>query len=270
MRAGLTMTGWGLGNYTAIYPGVDQKLNNKTDPQHTWIASNTWILNAVEQGLIEKPIFSVNLGNRTTNPANLTVSGFVALGGVPLEGLPFTGIWANFSISPETYAPWGVNNEYTHWNIKPDGFLIDETFVPWKPGTFEGVGGEMFTIIDTGTTWSYITNETVQTIARFMQPPAVWSPPDSAWINLCNATVPQVNIRINGTDLPISKRDVLLDGFQGQVNDTTTLCWLGYQPSNVSAAGGSSPYLLGDTFLRNVLAVHDVGNLRMALASLEW
>lgn len=268
--ADLTISGWGLGNYTSFYPGDDPKLNNKTDPNHTWIPTNTWILNAVEQGLLEKPIFAVNIGNRTENAANLTASGFVALGGVPLEGLPYTGVWAHSSITPETYEPWGLKNKYTHWNVKPDGFLIDKTFVPWKPGNFAIGGNEIFTIIDTGAAWSYITNDTAQVIANAMNPPATWSVPDGAYVAMCNATVPEVSVRINGTDLPISKRDVLLDGYLGQANNSTTLCWLGLQPAFQNPSGGAAPYILGATFHRNVLVVHDVGNLRLSFASLKW
>ncbi|EMD62740.1 hypothetical protein COCSADRAFT_94461, partial [Bipolaris sorokiniana ND90Pr] len=262
--------GWGLGNYTAYYPGDNPDLDNKTDPNHSWIPTKTWILNAVDQGLLEKPIFSVNLGNRTENAANLSVSGFVAVGGAPLDGLPFTGVWAQSKVSTTTYAPWGVKNKYTHWNVRPDGFTINQTFVPWVPGVFADSGQEIFTLTDTGTPWSYVTDETAKAIAEAIQPPAYYSVYDSAYVANCNATAPHVSIRINGTDLPINKRDVLLDGWLGQANDSTTLCWLGFQPALQPKVGGTAPYLLGNTFLRNVLAVHDVGNFRMLFASLKW
>lgn len=264
------MAGFGLGNFTSFYPGDNPNLNNKTDPKHTWIPTNTWILNAVEQGLLEKPIFSVNLGNRTENAANLSVSGFLALGGAPLDGLPYTGVWAHSSVAPETYAPWGLKNKYTHWNVRPDGFLIDQTFVPWKPGNFTDSGNEIFTILDTETPLSYITNDTVQVIAKAMQPPAFWSVPDVAYIAMCNATVPKVSIRINGTDLPIGKRELIPGGPLYQAVNSTTLCLLGWQPPYPTSDGSGAPYLLGATFYRNVLAVHDVENLRMSYASLKW
>ena len=270
MRVFLTIIGWGLGNYTAYYPGDNPDLDNKTDPNHSWIPTKTWILNAVDQGLLEKPIFSVNLGNRTENAANLSVSGFVAVGGAPLDGLPFTGVWAQSKVSTTTYAPWGVKNKYTHWNVRPDGFTINQTFVPWVPGVFADSGQEIFTLTDTGTPWSYVTDETAKAIAEAIQPPAYYSVYDSAYVANCNATAPHVSIRINGTDLPINKRDVLLDGWLGQANDSTTLCWLGFQPALQPKVGGTAPYLLGNTFLRNVLAVHDVGNFRMLFASLKW
>ncbi|EUC33610.1 hypothetical protein COCCADRAFT_95561 [Bipolaris zeicola 26-R-13] len=261
--------GWGLGNYTAYYPGDNSDLDNKTDPNHTWIATKTWIQNAVEQGLVEKPIFSVNLGNRTENAANLSTSGFVAVGGAPLDGLPFTGVWAQSKVSTTTFAPWSVKNKYTHWNTRPDGFTINQTFVPWVPGVFAD-GGEIFTILDTGTPWSYVPDDAAKAIAEAIQPPAYYSVYDSSYIANCNATVPHVSLRINGTDLPINKRDVLLDGWLGHANGSTVLCWLGFQPALQPKVGGTAPFLLGNTFLRNVLAVHDLGNLRMLFASLKW
>ncbi|EUC43041.1 hypothetical protein COCMIDRAFT_28414 [Bipolaris oryzae ATCC 44560] len=256
-------------NMTSGIIGNDSSLDNKTDPNHTWIPTKTWLQNAVDQGLLERPIFSVNLGNRTENAANLSVSGFVAVGGAPLDGLPFTGVWAQSKVRPTTYAPWGVKNKYTHWNVRPDGFRVNQTFIPWVPGVFVD-GEEIFTITDTGTPWSYITDETAKAIAEAIQPPAYYSMYDSAYVANCNATVPEVSLRINGTDLPISKRDILLDGWLGQANDSTVLCWLGFQPSLQPKAGGTAPFLLGATFLRNVLAVHDVGNFRMLFASLKW
>jgi hypothetical protein len=264
------MTGWGLGNFTHIYPGDDPSGDNRTDPNHTWIPTNTWIMNAVEQGLLEKPIFSLNLGNRTEKAKNLTTAGFVALGGVPLEGLPYTGVWAESKVIPETVLSWGMKDKYSHWNVRPDGFLVGQTFVPWSPGNFAQGGNEVFTVIDSGTPWSYITNETVQVIAKAIEPPATWSAPDSAYVAMCNATVPHVSIRINGTDLPLSRREIILDGWLGQANDSPTLCWLGFQPLFKPKDGPSAPYILGATFLRNVLAVHDLGNFRMAFASLKW
>ncbi|EOA88548.1 uncharacterized protein SETTUDRAFT_27350 [Exserohilum turcica Et28A] len=262
--------GWGLGNYTSYYSGNDPSLDDATDPKHTWIPTNTWIQNAVKEGLLEKPIFSVNLGNRTENAANLSISGFVAVGGAPLKGLPYTGVWANSAVHTETYQGWGLKNKYSHWNVRPDGFQIGENFIEWSPGTFANTDDEVFTVIDTGAAWTYVTNETAVAIANSLQPPATWSPYDTAYIALCNATVPKISIRINGTNLPINKRDILMDGWAGQANTSTTLCWLGYQPVLQPKRGGSAPYILGDTFLRNVLAVFDVGNLRMAFASLDW
>ena len=69
---------------------------------------------------------------------------------------------------------------------------------------------------------------------------------------------PQFSVLIGGVPFPVNPRDMLFRDFQDPV---TGLCM------TAIGSGGTGPYILGDTFLQNVVAIFDIGNAEMRFLS---
>jgi hypothetical protein len=263
--------GWGLGATTAIYEGADPS----QDGGKKAISVKPWVQTAFEEGLIAKPIFSVVLGKRGRNDSDLSATGFLTIGGAPSSSsLPLTGVYATTPVLKETFDHYQLENEYVHYAIRPDGFVVNGKFIAWAPGTSAGThygdSQERFTILDTGTTFTTLPTALLNTIAAAFSPPAFFSQDDGSWEVSCNATVPSVAIRINGTNLPFASTDVLVDGDLGTVDAQKQICMMGFQEPPTPPWGGDLPYILGANFYRNLLAVHDIVNKVMTFGALEW
>jgi hypothetical protein len=263
--------GWGLGATTAIYEGTDPS----QDGGKKAIFVKPWLQTAFEQGLVEKPIFSVVLGKRGNNDTDLSATGFLTIGGAPPpSSLPLMGMYATTPILKETFNHFQLVNEYVHYAIRPDGFVVNGKFIAWAPGTSAGThygdSQERFTILDTGTALSRLPKALIATVAAAFSPPAFFSENDGQWEVSCNAKAPSVAIRINGTDLPFASSDVLVNGALGVVDSQKQICVLGFQEPPTPPWGGDLPYILGANFYRNLLVVHDIGNKKMTFGALKW
>ena len=91
-------------------------------------------------------------------------------------------------------------------------------------------------------------------------PPAEYNPYVGAYEVDCNAKPPAISVRIGGVDLSINPADMILNTPGGYDSDTRK-CITTIQPSS------SSTLILGDAFLKSVVAVFDVGAAQMRFAS---
>lgn len=92
-------------------------------------------------------------------------------------------------------------------------------------------------------------------------PPAVFSEAFFAAVTSCNASVPEFGISIGGQVFMISQADMLM---QSSADPATGLCAVGVMD------GGTGPYVLGDTFMNNVIAVFDIGAAEMRFAEYKY
>lgn len=76
---------------------------------------------------------------------------------------------------------------------------------------------------------------------------------DDAFVQ-CDAIPPHFAILISGVEFWINPADLI---YQDLVDPLTGYCAIGV------ASGGPGPYILGDVFLQNVVAVFDVGAAEM-------
>lgn len=90
-------------------------------------------------------------------------------------------------------------------------------------------------------------------------PPAAWLGSGGASYAPCNATVPQVGVRFGTQTYFFSPKDLLNQNIRDV--ETGKLCRVGLYDAEVG------PYILGMTFLNNVVAVFDIGNNEMRFAS---
>jgi hypothetical protein len=85
-------------------------------------------------------------------------------------------------------------------------------------------------------------------------PPAVWIWQYGAYFTACNARAPYLAIIINGVKFFINPIDLI---YRDIVDPLTNLCMTGV------SSGGAGPYIIGDVFLQNAMAIFDVGNSKM-------
>ena len=97
-----------------------------------------------------------------------------------------------------------------------------------------------------------------QTINSMFDPPAGYSFVSGGFLTTCDAVVPRVAVIIDSKPFYLNPEDLLLGSMPDEV---TGLCMTAFS----DGAGG--PFILGDVFLKNVLAVFDVGENVLQFAS---
>ena len=141
---------------------------------------------------------------------------------------------------------------FSFYTIVPDGFVISgnngQQSISASPASNFPV------IVDSGTTLVYLPAQLAQQVNAAFNPPAVWVESSGLYETDCDAIPPKFAVRINGTSFYINSQDMLL-GYDPQ----TGSCVTGIQPAN-------GVYILGDVFLKNVVAVFDIGASAMRFA----
>lgn len=148
----------------------------------------------------------------------------------------------------------------SYYTIIPDGFLLSgeaETYYGYHEES-EDPSTAFPVIVDSGTTLVYLPERVADDVNALFNPPSVYIEEEGVYENYCDAIPPTFAIRINGTDFYISSEDLLLTGD------------LGYDPETGGCVTGIQPmegiYILGDVFLKNVVAVFDIGASEMRFA----
>ncbi|EMC91921.1 hypothetical protein BAUCODRAFT_134676 [Baudoinia panamericana UAMH 10762] len=247
------LMGFAFPSLTSAFPGINPALDN---PNNT-VPYTNWIFNAIEQGLID-PMFSLAI-ERGTNGGG----GQLALGGLPT--IPFDQTFTSTPLQiVDLTDDANAAQNFSFYTIVPDGFLLSgqqQTYRGYR-NVSESPATNYDAIVDSGTTLMYLPNNIAQAVNALFDPPSVYIEEEGVFENYCDATPPTFAIRINGTDFYINSAEMLLTGAGGQ--DTYTGgCITGVQP------GFGGPYILGDTFLKNVVAVYDIGASEMRFAPHE-
>ncbi|KAF2734428.1 acid protease [Polyplosphaeria fusca] len=113
-------------------------------------------------------------------------------------------------------------------------------------------------VIDSGTTLIYLPDAVASYIASLFDPPAIFNTLSNLYVVSCNAQAPRIAIIIAGQPFYIDERD-LLNG--GGVAGQKGVCVVAVQKQ------GNGDAVLGDAFLKNVVAVFDVGRNEMSFAA---
>lgn len=113
-------------------------------------------------------------------------------------------------------------------------------------------------IVDSGTTFTYLPSAIVQALYNEFAVRPTPLPGMSAYGVLCNITAPTFGVEIAGKTFFMDEADLVLR--EEMVGD---MCVLGVQP----VTSESSPFILGATFLENVVTVFDVGASEMRFAA---
>ncbi|KAJ4127232.1 hypothetical protein NW768_008860 [Fusarium equiseti] len=201
-----------------------------------------WLTNAISQGSID-PVFSITIDRNTSD-------GVLAWGGLP----PMH--WYPKSVaSTDLIITKLVDRDVTAW--KPSFYTIIPDGLQW--GSTTDMGKYPY-VVDTGTTMMYIPPPLAEAVARAFDPPATYMPQWGSYFVNCKAIPPHFAVIISGVHFWINPADLI---YQELVDQSNGKCALAI------STGGSGPYILGDVFLQNVVAVFDVGGAEMRFYSRE-
>jgi Eukaryotic aspartyl protease len=202
----------------------------------------------VTDGLIPN-LFSLAIERDVTGQ-----SGYLAFGGLP--PVSYTGDFASTPILITNFEQF--QNIFAFYTINIDSIQLHGEPLPNTGGPSNPY------IVDSGTTLNYFPTSAANAFNAAFDPPAVFSDTDGFYYVDCNAKKPALDIIIGGTKFDTNPLDLILylytdangkDVCQSGVND-----------------GGSvpgQPQILGSTFLKNVVAVFDVGAGEMRFAAHE-
>ena len=208
------------------------------------------------------PVWSIAL----TRPsiAGPAPGGQLALGGIPDVAF---GDWAQVPVLMTRI------RAYTFYTIAVDGFNItappsssssssDTPLAPLEDFTTLPTP----TMLDSGTTLIYFPPDVADAIAALFSPPAVFNLGSELYIVDCDAASPRVGVIVGGKSFFINVDDLMNRG-PGAVGGPGVGAGHGECALAVQRAQGGA--VLGDAFLRNVLAIFNLVDNTVILAERE-
>ncbi|KAI9155353.1 aspartic-type endopeptidase [Paramyrothecium foliicola] len=220
------------------YPSLTSAYFGDIGDEAEWnaVTYTPFFTSAIIQGAID-PVFSVAIMKNSTD-------GVLAWGGLPPfdlhRGKPAATDLIIAKLVNQSETAW----KYSFYTIIPDGFKWDETIVTSRYPC----------IVDTGTTMMHLPPPMAESIAKAFQPRAVYMYQWGAYFVKCNAIPPRLAVTISGKDFWINSAYMI---YKNLIDPLTGYCAIAI------TSGGSGPYILGDVFLQNVVAVFDVGGAEM-------
>ncbi|KAI1641962.1 acid protease [Daldinia loculata] len=140
--------------------------------------------------------------------------------------------------------------------------MIDRDSTSWKPSfytivptafRFGGIttSGHYPFILDTATSLIYLPPDLAEIVNGKFDPPASYLWNYGAYFTSCDAIPPSFGVQIGGTTFWVNPKDLLN---KEERDPLTNLCQTGI------GNGGTGPYILGITFLTNVVAMMNIGS----------
>jgi hypothetical protein len=211
------------------------------------------------EGLIA-PIFTLAIERGLVGQA----AGILALGGIPPIGKK--GPFISTPILKTSYNVQGqqLNTPstpiYQFYTIVPDGIVYGSSngtsyAAPPSQLTFNNTQFQF--VVDSGTSLNIIPASIADAIAALYIPPGVYEPGSMTYRVNCDAMPPHFGIRIGGQTMYINPKDMIFKS-NGACRSTIR---------NGREAG---PWLLGEPFFRNVVAVFDIGAGQLRFAGREY
>ncbi|KAJ7798925.1 acid protease [Mycena olivaceomarginata] len=239
------------------FPNVTS-LFNTSDPTtastKNRILYDPFFFTSVKQKKVEHPYFSIALDRPTTEQAETDLYtpnlGLLAFGGIaPVPVIHNTSVTVPVLAYPPTAAE--SKRQFLFYTLSIDSYNFPGSEnVPEARNASLGNGT---TILDTGTGVNLVPAPVAAGYAAAFDPPAelVTVSGLTFYAAQCNATVPQFSVTIGGQAFSMDPRDQLVPFVNDTQGDVT--CVLGTQAQGGPDIG-SDFHLLGDTFLRNVVA----------------
>ncbi|KAI9696907.1 MAG: hypothetical protein M1820_007982 [Bogoriella megaspora] len=196
----------------------------------------------IARDLIQQPIFSLAI-YRTYGDS--TDGGYLCLGGLPD---PNTVSYSQDFATVPIETTLGVSY-YMFYTITVDGFNYGNAT------SKRAVAASQQAIVDSGTTLMYLPSDLAHSINSQFNPPADYDEDYELWNVDCNAIAPDLSLVIGGKTFTIYGADLVVQ------STTSDYCSSGVQEA-IAPFG-----ILGDVFLKNVVAVFDVGNSQMRFAA---
>jgi len=245
------LVGLAFPNITSAYFGTNISADN-ISVNHAEYSS---IINTIfEVDNLTAPMFAFAISRDESNTTN---GGVFSLGGVPDVAVTSGYYSAPFEVIKLTWmAP---TTEFQYYTIPVQGIAFEDAYGDYGVDT-----EEVQYIVDTGTTLLYIPTDDAIAYNSLWNPPAYGYEEYGIFYVNCTATPAQFAVEIGGGVFDINPLDLVL--FEG-TEDGESICVSGIQDAGDPAV---SPNILGDVFLKNVLAVFDWGKSEMHFAAREF
>lgn len=225
--------------------------NYAADPVDNQIPYNPLFTSMYVEGSVPQ-IFSIALDRDGT--------GHLAIGGTP--DIPFD---PTFASSPfqllTTYGVALAKTFYTFYVITTNGFQYQSAQSNWNTGSWLTYFGnpndptKVQVVIDSGTPVNYLPPTIASAVNALFDPPAVYRKSLGYYTVPCNAKAPRFGVKIGMETFYINPLDMIIPLNTGECI------------SGVTLTGNGGVPLLGEPFLKNVLAVFDVGASEMRFAA---
>ena len=234
-----------------------------TDPSKNSLATkkvyNPVFTNMYTEGFVA-PLFSIALDR--DQGGQLAIGGLPPVDYVPLfASSPFQILTTNSELRG------GISSTaYTLYVITSQGFTYDNSSAPQEESWSNWFSifseasdkSEVQFIVDTGTPFITIPAGTADAVNSLFRPAPLYKNQNGVYFVRCDATPPRFGVKIGFETFFINPKDMIIKQRDGRCT------------SGVSATGSSGANFLGFTFLKNVVAVFDVGAQMMRFASREF
>jgi Eukaryotic aspartyl protease len=231
--------GLSFNDLTNSYSGT----NTQADSKANYIGYSSLINTIFEVQELTSPLFSLAL-NRNNSTSPNSFGGVFALGGLPSLTDPAVNVTGSIVSTPMTSA--GQN-----YNIAIDS------------ANFGGVAGADpggIYLVDSGSTLILIPKANADAFNALYNPPATYNTALGAYFAPCTAVPPPLSFTIGDQEFTVNPTDLLN---QEQTDDAGN-CVTGISQAPVGQK------VLGDVFLKNVLAVFDWGNSVVSFGAREY
>ncbi|KAI4151574.1 MAG: hypothetical protein L6R39_002002 [Caloplaca ligustica] len=228
------LIGLAFPNLTSAFTGSDPTLDSDSNA----VPYNPIFTNMYTQGLVP-PVFSLAV-SRDENSG-----GLLALGGLPPVRHSSYFACAPFETGPATDLSGTGNPVYQFYYINVDGVT--------HGNTSEKV--DLVAVVDSGTSLIFLPPTMAYSVNKQFIPLAHIDLTRGEFAVDCNAKAPRFGISIANHTFYVNPKDMVI-----KTQDGTCI-------SGVTIAGYGQPTILGDVFLKNVLAVFDIGASEMRFAA---
>ncbi|VDC00346.1 unnamed protein product [Peniophora sp. CBMAI 1063] len=237
------------------YPGLTSVFNT-TNPDDDSSSNaeeyDPFFFTAIKEGAVSQPIFSVALNRGSVAAEEGSVEdpnlGFLAFGGIAPVDVTTTTV--TVPIQGEQVS--AKDSEFFFYTVDIDSYVF--------PGS-DALSTSGQSILDTGTTLLYLPTPIANALAAAFDPPAVFSDDEGAYIVDCNATAPEFSVVIGGVSFAVTAADLILP--IGADEDGNQVCISGHDDGGPDEDGNI--FILGDTFLHNVVSTFDLSNNTVTL-----
>jgi len=190
-------------------------------------------------------------------------TGQLAIGGTP--DIQFVPTFASspFQLLTTSGAALG-KTFYTFYTITTNGFEYQSAQSNWNTGAWLTYFGnpndpsKVQVLIDSGTTVNYLPPTIADPVNALFEPAAVYNSRTGYYTVPCNAKAPEFGVKIGMETFYVNPLDMI-------IKLSASTCITGVTKTG---AGGNS--ILGNVFLKNVLAIFDVGASEMRFAAREY
>jgi hypothetical protein len=232
------------------FPSITRAYDTSNVKKGANIPYDTLFINMIRQRLVA-PYFSIAFNHQGEAP------GAFALGGLPGAPIRYSPTAAKTPLQEfafdtrQTPKYDNVTVDYKIYAVTTDGFTVGN-----PSSSMENVKAQV--VIDSGSTRSYLPEKVIQEFYK------AWSvPPKKDIFGLgytvpCNSKPPKFGVKFNGAVIYFDPKDLIASGCAGCAD----ICVPTIQAS-VDDGRRRTPSMLSQSFLKNVVAVFDIGAAEM-------